>query len=160
MNGNFITEVDWNQANARIALKTNNSVGYEVEIFTISTSGVVQDIVLQGINGAAGGLDFSYDGTKLLYTYDVSGSENVDYRQFDTDIFIYDFVSSSATNLSTDKPAGTNDLDVQFSPNEAEVIFMNTSNDGVSQNNIMKLEIIDVTNRSLFIEDGKMPDWR
>lgn len=160
VNGNFITEVDWNQANSRIALKTNNSVGYEVEIFTINTSGVVQDIVLQGVNGAAGGLDFSYDGTKLLYTYDVSGSENVDYRQFDTDIFIYDFVSSSATNLSTDKPAGTNDLDVQFSPNEAEVIFMNTSNDGVSQNNIMKLEIIDVTNRSLFIEDGKMPDWK
>ena len=61
-NGNFITEVDWNQNTATIALKTNNSNGYEVEIFTINTSGVVQDIILQGITGAAGGIDLSFAG--------------------------------------------------------------------------------------------------
>ena len=159
-NGNFITEVDWNQSNAIIALKTNNSVGYEVEIFTINTAGVIQDIVLQSVSGAAGGLDFSYDGSQLLYAYDISGSENVDYRQFNSNLFIYDFSTSMALNVSTDKPAGTNDLDPRFSPNEAELIFVNTSNDGVSPRNITKLELADVTNRTLFIPDAKMPDWK
>ncbi len=35
-----------------------------------------KNIILDGVNGAAGGLDYSFDGTKLLYTYDISGNEN------------------------------------------------------------------------------------
>ncbi len=79
-NGNFITEIDWNQQSSRIALKTNNNAGYEAQIYTINTSGVLQDSILDGINGAVGGLDFSFDGTKLLYTYDISTSkiQNID----------------------------------------------------------------------------------
>jgi len=65
-NGNFITEVDWNEQTSRIAIKTNNSIGYEVSIYTISLSGVVQDVILENVNGAAGGLNYSFDGTKLV----------------------------------------------------------------------------------------------
>jgi len=97
-NGNFITEVDWNEQTSRIAIKTNNSIGYEVSIYTISLSGVVQDVILENVNGAAGGLNYSFDGTKLLYTYDSSGNQNSEYRQFDSDIFVYDFNTSIATN--------------------------------------------------------------
>ena len=160
INGHFITEVDWNPASNKIALKTNDNSGYQVEIFTINLSGVVQDIVLQGVNGAAGGLDFSYDGTKLVYTYDLSANQNVDYRQFNSNMFIYDLTTTTATNISLTKPAGTNDLDPQFSPNEAQLIFVNTSNDGVSQRNIMTIDISDLSIRELFLEDGKMPDWK
>ena len=160
LDGNFISEVDWNQQTSRIALKTNNSVGYNVSIYTINTSGVIQDMVLDNVNGAAGGLDYSFDGTKLLYTYDVSGNENTEYRQLDTNMFIYDLNTMTAENLSTGKDLGTNDLDARFSPSEAQVIFVNTSNDGVSQNDIYKIQIDVALYREVYIEDAKMPDWK
>ena len=159
-NGNFITEIDWNQLSSRIALKTNNNAGYEAQIYTINTSGVFQDSVLNGVNGAVGGLDFSFDGTKLLYTYDVSTSENLDYRQLDTNMFIYNFSTMATTNVSSGKDEGTNDLDARFSPNEAELIFVNTSNDGVSQMNVYTMEIGSTASRSVLFENAKMPDWK
>ncbi|UAB74545.1 carboxypeptidase regulatory-like domain-containing protein [Mesoflavibacter sp. SCSIO 43206] len=160
-NGNFITEVDWNQNTSTIALKTNNSNGYEVEIFTINTFGVVQDIILQGITGAAGGIDLSFDGTKLLYTRDVTGNENQEYRQLNSQVFIYDLTTMTTNStVSFEKPPGTNDLDAKFSPTEAEIIIENTPNDGLSQSNIYKLTLGQVNGRELIEEDAKMPDWK
>ncbi|WP_370225691.1 carboxypeptidase regulatory-like domain-containing protein [Mesoflavibacter sp.] len=160
-NGNFITEVDWNQNTSTIALKTNNSNGYEVEIFTINTSGVVQDIILQGVTGAAGGIDLSFDGTKLLYTRDVTGNENQEYRQLNSQVFIYDLTTMTTNSaVSFEKPPGTNDLDAKFSPTEAEIIIENTPNDGLSQSNIYKLTLGQVNGRELIEEDAKMPDWK
>lgn len=159
--GSFITEVDWNEQTSEIALKTNDNSGYNISIYTINLSGVVQTTVLDGVTGAAGGLDFSFDGTKLLYTYDLSGNENNQYRQLDTNIFVYDFNTDTTFNVSENsKPAGTNDLDARFSPNEAEVIFVNTSNDGVSQKDIYKTNIDSVPIRDLLFEDVSMPDWK
>lgn len=160
-NGNFITEVDWNQNTSTIVLKTNNSDGYDVEIFTVNLSGVVQDIILQGMPGAAGGIDLSFDGTKLLYTRDVTGNQNQEYRQLNSQVFIYDFTTMTTNNtISFEKPPGTNDLDAKFSPTEAEVIVENTPNDGLSQSNIYKLTLGQVNGRELIEEDGKMPDWK
>ncbi|AUC77373.1 carboxypeptidase regulatory-like domain-containing protein [Olleya sp. Bg11-27] len=160
LNGNFITEVDWNQSTQSMAVKTNNAVGYNVEIYTINTTGVIQDYVLQNVNGAAGGLDYSFDGLKLLYTYDVSGNQNTEYRQLNTHMFIYTIATAMSQDLSTSKQAGTNDLDVRFAPNEADVIFVNTSNDGISQNNIYKMSLDLEETRTLLVSDGKMPDWK
>jgi hypothetical protein len=159
-NGNFITEVDWNQQTSRIALKTNNTLGYNVSIYTINTSGIQQDVVLNGINGAAGGLNYSFDGSKLLYTYDITGNENAEYRQLDTNMFIYNFNTMTTDNVSDGKDAGTNDLDARFSPSEAELIFVNTSNDGISQKNILTMTIDLQASREIFFENAKMPDWK
>ncbi len=93
LDGNFISEVDWNEQTSKLVLKTNNSSGYNVSIYTINTSGILQDMVLSGVSGAAGGLDFSFNGSQLLYTYDISGNENVEYRLLDSNMFIYDFNS-------------------------------------------------------------------
>ena len=158
--GNFISEVDWNQQTSSIALKTNNSVGYNVSIYTINTSGVIQDVVLENVTGAAGGLDYSFDGSKLLYTYDITGNENTEYRQLDTNMFVYDFNTMAALNVSDGKVAGTNDLDARFSPSEAQLIFVNTSNDGVSQNDVYTMDIGSASSREVFLEDAKMPDWK
>ena len=49
-----------------------------------------------------------------------------------------------------------------FSPNEAEVIFVNTSNSGNVPDDIFKIdydELFEVDDRELLIEDAKMPDW-
>lgn len=159
-NGNFVTEVDWNENTSKIAMKTNDSDGYNVEIYTIDASGAIQDTVLTGLDGAAGGLDFSFDGNTLLYTRDISGNENSEYRQLNTHMFIYDLTSMVATNVSLDKPAGTNDLDPRFSPNEAKLIYVNTSNDGISQRNLETIDIGIIDSRILLNEDAKMPDWK
>lgn len=159
-NGNFVTEVDWNENTSKIAVKTNNNDGYNVEIYTINTLGVIQETILTGTPGAAGGLDFSFDGNTLLYTRDISENENSEYRQLNTNMFIYNLTSTVNTNVSINKPGGTNDLDARFSPNEAKLIFVNTSNDGVSQKNMQILDIGIIDSRTTIVEDAKMPDWK
>lgn len=157
--GDLITEVDKNDNNGVIALKTNNLDGYEVEMFTINAAGTVLETVLTGVSGAAGSINLSVDGTKLLYNQDISGFESSDYRQLDSHLFIYDFGDSSRLDISIQKPAGTNDLDARFSPNEAAVIFVNTSNDGISQRNIQTMSILEIANRADLILNASMADW-
>ncbi len=158
-NGNLITAIDKNDLTNTIALKTNNLQGYGVEIFTIDASGVVLETVLSGVTGAAGSVNLSIDGSRLLYTYDLSGFESNAYRQLDSQIFIYDFANATAQSISVQKPAGTNDIDARFSPNEAAVIFVNTSNDGISQQNIQTITIQELTSRTDILMDASMPDW-
>ncbi|MBQ4803576.1 carboxypeptidase regulatory-like domain-containing protein [Aquimarina sp. MMG015] len=158
-NGDLISEVDTNDNNNVIVLKTNNLEGYEVTIFTINTSGTVLDTILSGVSGAAGSINLSVDGTKLLYSRDISGFESSEYRQLDSHIFIYNFDDSSNLDISIEKPAGTNDLDGRFSPNEASVIFVNTSNDGISQKNIQTMSILEIANRADLITSASMADW-
>jgi hypothetical protein len=42
------------------------------------------------------------------------------------------FCTATTTDIGLDKPSGTLDLDVRLSPSESELIFVNTSNDGLS----------------------------
>jgi hypothetical protein len=161
--GSFISECDWSNDESMIALKTNNINGYNVSIYTINTSGEILTTILAGVNGAAGGLNISVDNKLLVYTYDVSGYESSNNRQLDTKIFIYEFATATATDLSLNKVKGTNDLDPRFSPNEAEVIFVNTSNDGISSSTIYKSSVFydrdDNIDRNKMFEDAFMPDW-
>lgn len=104
-------------------------------------------------------MNFSVTGQKLIYTRDISGFENTDYRQLDSRIFEYNFGTNTSTPITTEKTAGTNDLDVRYSPNEAELIFINTSNDGISIKNIVKTSIGIVNSRTILFTGTAMPDW-
>jgi hypothetical protein len=164
--GNFISECDWSDDGKTIALKTNNSNGYNVSIYTIDMSGNKKQTILSGVNGAAGGINLSVDSKKLLYTYDISAFESSSYRQLNTRIFIYDFASHTATDISVDKREGTIDIDPRFSPSEAKIIFVNTSNDGISQKSIYTQNVNKVNtsenigyDRQELIPDSIMPDW-
>lgn len=158
--GNYITECDWSNDEAKIALKTNNSSGYNVQVFTIDVDGNIIDTILTGVQGAAGGINFTINGSALLYTKDVSGYESANYRMINSHMFLYEFASATTTDLSAGKPDGTNDIDPRLSPNESEIIFVNTSNDGVSEKNIYKLTINDTsTTRTLLFSNAIMPDW-
>ncbi len=158
-NGNLITECDWSANGSFIALKTNNYNGYQCEIFTIDMSGSILQTILNNVNGAVGGLNISVDNQKILYTYDISAFENSSYRQLNSHLFIYDLISNTSTDYSTFKIPGTNDLDPRFSPNEAKIIMVNTSNDGLSQKNIITVDLNNLENRNLLFEDAQMPDW-
>lgn len=158
--GSLITECDWSFDGATIALKTNDSSGYNGSIYTIDMNGNVLNTVVTGVQGALGGLNFSASGNKLLFTRDVSDFQSSSYRQLDTKIFIYDFQAMTLQDVSdSQKEAGTNDLDPRFSPNEASVIFVNTSNDGVSQKNILSVNLSGSVQRESLFENATMPDW-
>tara|TARA_R110001583_G_scaffold145096_1_gene297141 strand:+ start:93076 stop:94587 length:1512 start_codon:yes stop_codon:yes gene_type:complete len=159
--GSYITECDWSNDESLIALKTNDVTGYNISIFTINMAGTKLTNVLSGVNGAAGGLNFSVDNKLLLYTHDISGFENSNNRQLDTHVFVYNFASMIAIDISLGKEAGTVDLDPRFSPNEAKVIFVNTSNDGISLKSIYRMDAnnINANNRIILFQNASMPDW-
>lgn len=158
--GSFISEVDWSYDSSKIAIKTNDANGYSVKIYIIDMLGNTIKTILQGVTGAAGGLNFSVDGDQLLYTHDVSGHQEPSYRQLDTHIFSYNLLTDVVTDWSvaSSKPNGTNDLDPRFSPNNAEIIFMNTSNDNISPRNIEKITM-QTSDRTALFPDAEMPDW-
>jgi hypothetical protein len=162
-NGKIITEVDVSYDNSLIAILTNDNYGYKASIYTIDFAGNILNNVINETNGALGGLSLSIGNDKLLYTRDVSGYESIDYRQLDSRIFIYNFLNKNHQEISLQKENGTNDLDPRFSPNEAQIIFVNTSNDQLSPRHIFKTDIkIDDDlnrNRILLYENAYMPDW-
>ncbi|WP_432412992.1 carboxypeptidase regulatory-like domain-containing protein [Rasiella sp. SM2506] len=160
--GSFISEIDVHEIDNIIAIKTNNIEGYNVSIYTIDFSGTIQDVILANALGASSGLEISVTTQKVVFTYDVSEFQNANYRRLDSRIFIYDLPSATTTEISGDKPNGTNDFQVKFSPNEAQVIYTNTSNDGISQRDVYTIDINEDDNmgtRTLLISDGFMPDW-
>lgn len=164
-NGKIITECDWSTNGNKIALKTNNLEGYEVEIYTIDLLGNVLNHILQNVAGAASGISFDIQGEKVLYSYDVSGYENPQHRQLDTRIFLYDINNNTARDISqaSGKTSGTLDLEPRFSPNNGEIIFTNTSNDMVSERKVFTMntqgQTIPQYNRQVFLDNARMPDW-
>lgn len=162
--GNYITKVAWSYDGSKIALVTNDINGYHARILVINTSGMQLEVVLDEVKGAVGGLDWNIQGTKLLYTHDISEYEDERYRQLNTHIFEYDFTTNETTDYSelSEKPFGTIDLDPKYAPNDSQIIFTNTSNDGISQRSIyvMNTDGLDEIERNLLIEDGEMPDFQ
>jgi dipeptidyl aminopeptidase/acylaminoacyl peptidase len=159
-NGKFITECDWSFDGTVIALKVNNSAGYQVELYTINPAGVLLNTVLNNISGAINGIHLSANNNRIAYCRDVSGFENANYRQLDSRIYVYNFTTSISTEIPVERPSGFNDLDVRFSPNESEFIFVNTSNDGISQRNIQKYSIGILNSRVTLFSSATMPDWK
>ena len=162
--GSLITECDWSYDNSKIALKTNNFNGYNAKIYIIDMLGNVLKNVVNSGSGAAGGLNFSVDGQKLLYTRDFSGFQDSNYRQLDSRVFIYNLNTDAIVDVSaeSDRPVGTNDLDPRFSPNDSQIILMNTSNDNISQKNVIVIDL-NVTGtdfiRTTLFTNAEMPDY-
>jgi hypothetical protein len=157
--GSLISEMAVSESGNLIVLKTNDINGYNVSIFTIDFSGTILDTILSGAQGAASGLDLSVTNNKVIYSYDVDEFQSSDYRRLNSRIFLYDLTLDTATDISGDKEGGTNDLEPRFSPNEASVIYTNTSNDGISQKNVFTLSMDDSESRTLLFNDAFMPDW-
>lgn len=158
--GNFISECDWSVDGTRIAIKMNSINGYNAQIIILDANANILQTAVSGFNGAIGSLHFSANNQRLLYTRDISGFESPDYRQLDTNVFVYSLTTNTSTQLALNKTAGTNDLDARYSPNEAEIIIMNTSNDGISQKNIQRVTISGTITRSTLFTNGFMPDWK
>lgn len=158
----FVTEVDLPELNDNIAvIKTNDVNGYNSLIFTINVNtGIEQTLIFSGMPGAVGGIDISANADKVLYTYDITGSENDEYRIFSSRIFSYDFGTGMSTNISSGTPAGQNDLDVRFSPSEGSVIYTRVANNSGASPSIGTFEFSNADEDVIiFTEGAKMGDW-
>ncbi|WP_310993876.1 carboxypeptidase-like regulatory domain-containing protein [Aequorivita marina] len=160
LDGSLISEIAVSENSDLIVLKTNNLNGYDVSFITINKNGDFLDTLQSGLPGAASGLDLSVTNNKIVYSYDVSEFQSSDYRRLDSRMFTYDISTSGPpVDISNEKPNGTNDLEPIFAPNEAFVIYTNTSNDGISRRDIYTLEIGEDQTRTLLYSDAYMPDW-
>ena len=156
----FISEIAVNPTDELIVIKTNSADGYNARIAVVDpTTDTEVEVVIEGLTGALGGLDYSIDGTKILYTRDISGIQNEEYRQLDSRIFEYNLITKIVTEKLTGKPTGTNDLDPKYSPDEGSIIYMNTSNDGISEKRIYRTIFDTLANREALFINGSMPNW-
>ncbi|MEM9820976.1 MAG: carboxypeptidase regulatory-like domain-containing protein [Bacteroidota bacterium] len=157
--GLTFTECDWSGQVNRILARATGEQSYNSHIYIIQLDGTYEIQIVGDEPGSTEGAVYSINGTKILYTYDVSGFESSTGRQLDARIFQKDVNSLVAVDLSFDKIAGTNDFDVRYSPDGAKVIFTNTNNDGISRKDIWIMDL-DGDNRMLLFENAEMPDWR
>lgn len=112
-----------------VVLKTNNVLGYDVRIFTVRLStGMEETIILEDVNGAAGGIDISASGNEILYFRDISGSQNNQYRIFEGRLFIYNISEDITLAIDTGTNTGQNELGASFLPNEGGVLFTRVGN--------------------------------
>lgn len=160
--GSFISEVAVPEFDDDLVLlKTNNSSGYDVRIFTARLSTNSEEtVILENVDGAAGGINISANADKVLYTYDVSGAENSVYKIFESRIFMKTIGSPDpAVLIETDVQTGENDLDVRFSPSEGEIIFTRVKNNINAIPSVYSLKFDDNQTDLLLFTKSFMPDW-
>ncbi|WP_452223780.1 carboxypeptidase regulatory-like domain-containing protein [Lacinutrix chionoecetis] len=159
--GSFVSEIESVAFdNDLILVKTNNSVGYNARLFTVRLStGLEEDVIVEGLPGAIGGIDITANGNQVIYNRDVSGSENTNYRQFESRIFVYDIPSTTNTQILTAVLPGQNDLDVKFAPNEGGFIFTRVSNTVNGVPGIFRYQFGQANAEIELFTAASMPDW-
>jgi Tol biopolymer transport system component len=160
--GAFISEVAVPEFDEDLVLlKTNNSSGYNVRIYTARLLADTEEtIILENVLGAAGGIDISANADKVLYTLDIDGSQNPSYKIFNSRIFTYNILTGDpAIILETNVLPGENDLEVKFSPSEGGVIFTRVKNNFGAIPAVYSLIFDQTQDDQLLFTDSFMPDW-
>ncbi len=152
-------ECDWTAQGNLVAIRTVGANPYDSFISIYNQDGTFLTTVLNNPDGGTGGPMFSISASTVLYTQDASGYEGTDGRQLDSRVYLRNLASNIITDISINKAPGTNDLDARYSPDGAFIIFVNTSNDGISQKDILKMEV-DGGGRELLFENAITPEWR
>lgn len=160
-NGHFITKCAWSYDGSKIAIVTNNISGYDAKIIILDSNGNFLETIFENQMGAVGGVDWNITGDKLLFTHDISGYEDGQYRQLNTHMLIYNFGDSTVEDISiiSEKPDGTIDIDPQFAPNDAGIIFTNTSNDLISIKSAYFIDLNEPETREQVIYNAEMIDY-
>lgn len=162
LDGSIISEMDVADYDSNLVLlKTNNSQGYEARIYTIKLIGGGEDIIVhEGELGAAGGISFSANADKVLFTKDISGSENSDYRRFENRIFLFDIPTETLDEVETEVVLGENDISVKYSPSEGGAIFTRVGSNIGAIPKIYKVDFDQGTDDKLLFNEAFMPDWK
>lgn len=156
--GRHFRECSYSPSGDRIVALTIGENIYDTEIYIMNADGSNLSVFLGNLPGMIASPSFSIDGNSIVYTHDVSGYESGNGRQLDARIFIKKLSDGTVTEVSTNKPAGTNDTQPRFIADGSKIIFSNAVNDGVTPKDIYMVEL-DGDNRELIITNGEMPSW-
>jgi len=154
-----IREACYNSKGDKIIMLVMGQNFYKSEIYMMNADGSEMKLLVGDLPGALGSPSFSINGNYFMYTHDVDGFEDVTNRQTNSHIFLVSIDTLTAvTDLSKDKPIGTNDFEPRFSPDGSKIIFTNVK----SNNEEYTIWIMDPSgnNRTKIAENGRMPDWR
>ncbi|GAB4289813.1 MAG: hypothetical protein Kow0098_07910 [Ignavibacteriaceae bacterium] len=152
-------EVDCSPLGDKLVVVTIGSEIYDNEIYIMNTDGTDMSLLVDNRPGIIESPAFSIDGQSIIFTQDLSGFESPTGRQLDAHIIHKNLISLTETDISVEKPSGTNDLHPVYSPNGSVIIYENVSNDGLSEPSIWIMDS-DGDNRNLLAENGKFPHWR
>jgi len=131
---------------------------YESEIYLMNRDGSNRQLLVANQDGIMAAPSFSIDGESILYTHDVSGNQSTDGRMLNSHIFRYDLSTGTNTDLSSNKPLGTNDLTPTYSPTGNKILFTNVVNDGSQPKEIWMMDI-NGDNREKVVDNGELPNW-
>lgn len=157
--GRFFAGCDWTSQGNKIVARVTGSSVYDNELYVINASNGGMNRIVSAGSAKMSNPNLSVDGKLALYTLDITNFQNNEGRQLDSRIFVIDLNSGIATNISTEKINGSNDIDARFSPNNAKVIFTNTSNDGFSVKKVFTMNT-NGTNRMPLLNNAEMPYWK
>lgn len=158
--GRYILDIDQSADRSKVAILETNISGYEGTVYVIDASGATTHTVISGVTGTVGGVDISVDGSKVLYTHDISGYESDSGRQLNSRMYTYRLSDGAVVDVSAEKTNGTNDTDVRFSSNESLVLFVNSSS-SASSGKVMYVNISAdglPVERTQIAPSGKMPN--
>lgn len=143
-----------------VVVKTNDLLGYNARIILVRLStGLEEAVILEGENGAAGGIDVSSSGENILYFRDVNGSQNNQYRIFQARPFVYNMPANTTMAIDTGANLEENVIDTSFLPTEAGIIFTRVANNsGATPNVFIRDFDSDVMNDRLIFNAASMPD--
>lgn len=151
-------ETDWSPVNNKIVVLTIGENSYDSEIYLMNSDGSNMTIFFSNFPGSMEYPTFSVDGNSIMFTRDVSGFESQDGRQLDSHIFIMSINGTDTTDVSINKPEGTNDLQPRFSPDGSQIIFTNSQNVLGAAPYIWIMNV-DGNNRTKLFDNAMMPEW-
>jgi len=152
--------LDWTAQGNKIVAQTIGADVNDSEIYILNADGTDMRQIVGNLPGRIESPSFSIDGGSIVYTRDVNGFESKEGRQLNAHIFIQKLDGSGVVDISVNKPAGTNDLYPRFSPDGSKIIFVNTSNDGISQSDVWMVDALDGKNRVKLFSNASMPEWK
>jgi TolB protein len=125
----------------------------------LNSNGAIEDTIVTDLPGIIDYPSFTPDGNGIIYTRDISGFESDLERQLNTHIFRVNLDGTELTDLSLEKPQGTNDLYPSFSGSGGEIIFANAPSNKMEESKIYTMTPEGMKRTFLFPE-GKYPERR
>ncbi|KAA9327183.1 hypothetical protein F0P96_18270 [Hymenobacter busanensis] len=157
--GRHFREMDWTVFGNKIVVQTIGANVFDAEVYTLNADGTELTLLLANQTGRLDSPGFSADGRQVVYSRDVSGIDDATGRQLNAHIFLQKLDGSGLIDLSSQKAAGTNDIQPRFSPDGAKIIFVNVANDGQSPPEIWTMDL-EGRNRTKLFQNATLPDWK
>mgnify|MGYP000415015252 CR=1 FL=1 len=108
----------------KIIALTIGEESYTNEIYIMNIDGSDMTQLISNMEGTIESPVFSIDGNEILFTHDISGHEALDGRQLNSHVFSYNLNTQDTTDLSVNKPLGTNDLYPRYSNTGDKIVFV------------------------------------